>query len=262
MKQLVAAVLVSLLLAGCKGGSSSGPVLAPPVMPDDVDTLSLATSQLWSSAASGVRVSADYDLNTDTLIHINNRDIRASGFDVLRDSRVAFYQDTGRLLADDYGDTFLELLVTADGDTVNLGSATRAVSDGCDVGLTQALDVAGNAAQGTLHWVHTETVTFTDNGGAPTCSQTLADAAGVLFAATSSDFAFDLVTLVGLQAVDSLKLGDLRGWTLEHVQSIAKYYRAIGDANFELARADQRIDIQVFDSASVRAEALVEQLTL
>ena len=260
-----AVTCLALILVGCGGGSSSGsgsPTLPPPPPPptDNIDDLTLSTSQFFSSATNGISIDADYGINTDTRTDVPQVEIRAQNLDGLRDSRIAFYQDTARLLADDYGDRFLEVTVSPAGESVDLGNATRTLSAGCDFELAQQLRISGYAPQGTFRWVHAETVTFTDNGAAPTCGDALNARMGDLFNATAADFPFDLITLIKLQGVDSMVLSDLNGWTIAHTQSVAKYYRVIGDANFELAEPNQRIEMKVFDSPPDRADALLAQL--
>jgi len=253
-----------VILAGCSGGSSSAPgspTTPPPPPPDSVDTLMLSTSQFFSSAINGISIDADYATNTDTRTDVPQLDIRAQNLDGLRDSRIAFYQDTGTLLADDYGDRFLEVTVAPVGESVDLGVSTRSLSAGCNFALAQELRISGNAPQGSLRWVHQETVTFTDNGAAPTCGDVLDARMPELFNATAPEFPFDLITLIKLQGVDSMLLNDLNQWRIVHTQSVAKYYRIIGDVNFELAGPNQRIDISVFDSPADRADAFLAQLT-
>jgi len=254
-----------LILAGCSGGSSSAPGSPttpppPPPPPDSIDTLVLSSSQFFSSATNGISIDADYATNTDTRIDVPQLDIRAQNLDGLRDSRIAFYQETARLLADDYGDRFLDVAVAPAGESVDLGGATRTLSAGCDFELAQELRISGNAPQGSLRWVHQETVTFTDNGAAPTCGDALDARMAELFNATDPEFPFDLITLIKLQGVDSMLLNDLNQWRIVHTQSVAKYYRIIGDVNFELAGPNQRIDISVFDSPADRADAFLAQL--
>ena len=262
-----AVTCLALILAGCSGGSSPSPVSpapppAPPTPPppDNVDTLTLSTSQFFSSATNGISIDADYVANTDTRTDVPQIDIRAQNLDGLRDSRIAFYQDTAKLLADDYGDRFLEVTVAPTGESADLGSATRTLSAGCDFELSHRLRISGYAPQGTFRWVHEETVTFADNGAAPTCGDALSARMGELFNATAADFPFDLITLIKLQGVDSMLLGDLNGWSIAHAQSVAKYFRVIGDANFELAEPNQRIEMKVFDAPADRADALLAQL--
>ena len=261
-----AVTCLALILVGCGGGSSSGsgsptPPPPPPPPTDNIDDLTLSTSQFFSSATNGISIDAAYGINTDTRTDVPQVEIRAQNLDGLRDSRIAFYQDTGRLLADDYGDRFLEVTVSPAGESVDLGSATRTLSAGCDFELAQQLRISGYAPQGTFRWVHAETVTFTDNGAAPTCGDALNDRMGELFNATAADFPFDLITLIKLQGVDSMLLSDLNGWRIVHTQSVAKYYRVIGDANFELAEPNQRIEMKVFDAPADRADDLLAQLT-
>ena len=254
---------LALILAGCSGGSSSAPgsPTTPPPPPDSVDTLMLSTSQFFSSATNGISIDADYGANIDTRTDVPQLEIRAQNLDGLRDSRIAFYQDTARLLADDYGDRFLEVTVATAGESVDLGSATRTLSAGCDFELAQQLRISGYAPQGTFSWVHEETVTFTDNGAAPTCADALNARTGELFNASAPEYPFDLITLIKLQGVDSMLLSDLNGWSIAHTQSVAKYYRVIGDANFELVEPNQRIEMKVFDAPADRADALLAQLT-
>jgi len=83
---------------------------------------------------------------------------------------------------------------------------------------------------------------------------------GELFNAAAPEYPFDLITLIKLQGVDSMLLSDLNGWRIVHTQSVAKYYRVIGDANFELAEPNQRIEMKVFDAPADRADALLAQL--
>ena len=101
----------------------------------------------------------------------------------------------------------------------------------------------------------------TDNGDAPTCADALNARTGELFNAAAPEYPFDLITLIKLQGVDSMLLSDLNGWRIVHTQSVAKYYRVIGDANFELAEPNQRIEMKVFDAPADRADALLAQLT-
>ncbi len=257
-------VLLAVVLAGCGGGSSSGSGSPtpppPPPAADNIDDLTLSSSQFFSSAINGISIDVDYDINTDTRTDVAQVEIRAQNLDGLRDSRIAFYQDTARLLADDYGDRFIEITVSPAGESVDLGSATRTLSAGCDFELVQQLRISGYAPQGTFRWVHAETVTFTDNGAAPTCGDALNARMGDLFNATAADFPFDLITLIKLQGVDSMLLSDLNGWSIAHTQSVAKYFRVIGDANFELAEPNQRIEMKVFDAPADRADALLAQL--
>lgn len=262
-----AVTCLALILAGCGGGSSSsaGPSNPPPPPPppptaDNIDDLTLSTSQFFSSATNGISIEADYETNVDTRTDVPQVDIRAQDLDGLRGSRIAFYQDTARLLADDYGDRFLEIAVSPTGQSVDLGSATRTLSAGCSFELAQELRVAGYAPQGNFSWVHAETVTFTDTGGLPTCGDALNAKMGDLFNAPAADFAFDLITLIKLQGVDSMLLSDLNGWSIAHTQSVAKYFRVIGDASFELANPNQRIEMKVFDGPAERADALLAQL--
>ena len=259
-----AVTCLALILVGCGGGSSSAPgspTPPPPLPPDSVDNLTLSTSQFFSSATNGITIDADYVANTDTRTDVPQIDIRAQNLDGLRDSRIAFYQDTARLLADDYGDRFLEVTVAPAGESVDLGSATRTLSAGCDFELAHRLRISGYAPQGTFRWVHEETVTFADNGAAPTCGDALNARMGELFNAAAPEYPFDLITLIKLQGVDSMLLSDLNGWRIVHTQSVAKYYRVIGDANFELAEPNQRIEMKVFDAPADRADALLAQLT-
>ena len=262
-----AVTCLALILVGCGGGSSSAPGSPtppsppPPLPPDSVDNLTLSTSQFFSSATNGITIDADYVANTDTRTDVPQIDIRAQNLDGLRDSRIAFYQDTARLLADDYGDRFLEVTVAPAGKSVNLGSATRTLSAGCDFELAHRLRISGYAPQGTFRWVHEETVTFADNGAAPTCGDALNARMGELFNAAAPEYPFDLITLIKLQGVGSMLLSDLNGWRIVHTQSVAKYYRVIGDANFELAEPNQRIEMKVFDAPADRADALLAQLT-
>ena len=263
-----AVTCLALILVGCGGGSSSGsgsptppPPPPPPPPTDNIDDLTLSTSQFFSSATNGITIDADYVANTDTRTDVPQIDIRAQNLDGLRDSRIAFYQDTARLLADDYGDRFLEVTVAPAGESVDLGSATRTLSAGCDFELAHRLRISGYAPQGTFRWVHEETVTFADNGAAPTCGDALNARMGELFNATAADFPFDLITLIKLQGVDSMLLSDLNGWSIAHTQSVAKYFRIIGDANFDLAEPNQRIEMRVFDAPADRADALLAQLT-
>lgn len=257
-----AVTCLALILVGCGGGSSSGSgsPTPPPPPTDNIDDLTLSTSQFFSSATNGISIDADYGINTDTRTDVPQVEIRAQNLDGLRDSRIAFYQNTAKLLADDYGDRFLEVTVSPAGELVDLGSATRTLSAGCDFELAQQLRISGYAPQGTFRWVHEETVTFTDNGAAPTCGDALDARMGDLFNAADADFPFDLVTLIKLQGVDSMLLSDLNGWSFAHTQSVAKYYRVIGDANFELAEPNQRIEMRVFDAPADRADALLAQL--
>ena len=262
-----AVTCLALILVGCGGGPSSAPGSPtppsppPPLPPDSVDNLTLSTSQFFSSATNGITIDADYVANTDTRTDVPQIDIRAQNLDGLRDSRIAFYQDTARLLADDYGDRFLEVTVAPAGESVDLGSATRTLSAGCDFELAHRLRISGYAPQGTFRWVHEETVTFADNGAAPTCGDALNARMGELFNAAAPEYPFDLITLIKLQGVDSMLLSDLNGWRIVHTQSVAKYYRVIGDANFELAEPNQRIEMKVFDAPADRADALLAQLT-
>jgi hypothetical protein len=262
-----AVTYLALILVGCGGGSSSGsgsptppPPPPPPPPTDNIDDLTLSTSQFFSSATNGISIDADYGINTDTRTDVPQIDIRVQNLDGLRDSRIAFYQDTARVLADDYGDRFLEVTVSPAGESVDLGSATRTLSAGCDFELAQQLRISGYAPQGAFRWVHAETVTFTDNGAAPTCVDALNARTGELFNAAAPEYPFDLITLIKLQGVDSMLLGDLNGWRIAHTQSVAKYFRIIGDANFELADPNQRIEMKGFDSPADRADALLAQL--
>ena len=263
MRLITTILLLAVVLAGC-GGSSSGsgsPTPPPPPTPaDNIDDLTLSTSQFFSSATNGVSIDAHYGVNADTRTEVPQIEIHAQNLDGLRNSRIAFYQDTARLLADDYGDRFLEIAVSPTGQSIDLGSATRTLSAGCDFELAQQLWVSGYGSQGNFSWVHEETVTFTDTGGAPTCGDALNARMGELFNATAADFPFDLITLIKLQGVDSMLLSDLNGWSIAHTQSVAKYFRVIGDANFELAEASQRIEMKVFDAPADRADALLAQL--
>ncbi|NGP54453.1 hypothetical protein [Thioalkalivibrio sp. XN8] len=244
-------------LVGC-GGSSSSP--APP-QADNVDDLVLETSQFWDSAARGVGIAVVYETAAGTVLSATEAVVRSAGFGELRASRIALDQGERRLLADDFGAQFLVIELGQGVQVLPIGQATRAISPGCDLGLAQQLRIDDEIGQGRLEWRFEETVTLDDNGGQPRCADVLDAFAASLDSSTEVEFPYDLVSLVGLRAVDVLYLDQLRSWTVTHSQVVAKYFRAIGDERYELAGPAQRVRLDVFEPADVRAEQLLSQLT-
>ncbi len=254
----VITVAAALILSAC-GGSTSGTGIQ---QQDNVDGLPLEVSQFWDSAPRGVTVLAAYEFASPTASSLTSLEISQAGFGRLDVSRFALFEDEQRLLSDDFGDAFLELGPDDIGQAIDVGEATRPLAAGCHLRLSQALRLQDGLNQGRLVWVLEETVNLDDNGSQPTCAEVLDARMGFLLGAGEEEFPYDLVALIGLQAVDTLQLTQLRSWTLTHSQVVAKYYRLLGDAAFELAGPAQRIPIEVFEPPDRRADRFQSQLGL
>lgn len=228
---------------------------------DNVDDLPLEVSQFWDSAARGITVSASYEFASPTDISLADSEIGDAGFGRLDVSRFALYEDERWLISDDFGDDFLEIGPDDIGEPVHVGQAIRPLADGCDLALSQTLRLEDGLEQGRLVWILEETVSLEDNGRQPTCTDVLDARMEFLLNADAAEFAYDLVALIGLQAIDTLQLTQLRSWTVAHSQVVAKYFRLIGDRAFELAGPAQRIAIEVFDSPDRRADQFQTQLS-
>lgn len=252
--------VLAAILAGCGGSSSSSSSPAPP-QADNIDDLVLETSQFWDSASRGVAISVVYETAAPMAVRATESAVRGAGFGALRASRIALYQDVRRLLADDFGAQFLAVDLGQGAQTLPVGQATRAVSTGCELTLTQRLHIDDEIGQGRVAWRFEEAVSLDDNGGQPSCTDVLDSISASLSAASQAEFPYDLVSLLGLQAVDAQYFDQLRAWTVSHEQVVAKYYRAIGDDSYELAGPAQRIGLDVFESPDARADRLLSQLT-
>lgn len=248
----------ALLMSAC-GGSSTGTAIQ---QADNVDDLPLEVSQFWDSTPRGVTVLAAYEFASPTASSLSNLEVSQAGFGRLDVSRFALFEDERRLLADDFGDAFLQIGPDDIGQAIDVGQSTRVLSAGCNLTLSQTLRLQDGLEQGRLVWVLEETVSLDDNGSQPTCADVLDARMGFLLGAHEEEFPYDLIALIGLQAVNSLQLTQLRSWTLAHVQVVAKYYRLIGDRGFALAGPAQRIRIEIFEPPDSRADRFQSQLGL
>lgn len=259
-----AATVCGVLVSGC-GGSSSPvsptPLTPPPVSPPSVDDFNAQSNGLVDTSVQGIHVTARYSTMQDEERGISARELAAGGYGQLRRSRVVYRQAEGTVVADDYPGSLLEIPVTMSGTRIAIGEATREISEGCEVSVSHAIAVEGVPEQGELSFRHEETIAFMETGATGACADALNSVALRLMSTNEAEFPFDVITLLGLGAVSSTGLSTLEGWTLNHTQLASRWYRTIGDEEFELVAADQRLAVDVFAPVDDRAASFKTQLT-
>lgn len=262
-------VIILLTVNGCGGGGSSSNRAASGDgsgasggnnnEPENLDDLLAETSELWDSASRLVDVVVSYTGSADVSSRFADNLLRRQGYGLLEESRLVIYEDNQLLLADDFGDQFLEVDLSDLPQSLPVGTASLAISDACTLELTHTVDVDGDISQGWLSWTFSESVALIDTGGSADCETSLSMVSASLN--TTVEYPYDVVTLRNLNAIDGTQFTDLSGWVVSHEQRISKYFRAIGDADFELAVANQRIAFNVFADANARVALLADQLT-